>query len=66
MKTLSLVTLLLLVSGCVSVNNSAICDATARLRDAHASSLLGSDVPDGVVISGVSLLSAIDAGCADK
>ena len=56
--------LLMLASGCLSVNGVAICDGTARLRDAHADALLD-DAGDRSVITGAALIAAIDAGCAD-
>ena len=56
--------LLMLVSGCLSVNGAAICDGTKRLRDAHSEALLA-DAGDQSVITGAALIGALDAGCAD-
>jgi len=57
-----LATLLLLVSGCVSVSGEAICDATAPLANAHADALL-EDGGDQSVQTGAALIGALDAGC---
>ena len=54
---------MMLVSGCVRVSPNAICDGTERYRDIHADALLVPDVPGNVVISGASLIAAIDAAC---
>ena len=56
--------LLMLGSGCSIANGVAICDGTARLRDAHADALLN-DAGDRSVITGAALIAALDAGCAD-
>ena len=56
--------LVMLVSGCLSVNGAAICDGTKRLRDAHADALL-EDAGDRSVVTGAALIGAIDAGCSD-
>lgn len=58
-------TLALLASGCTSVKTSerAMCDGTARFIDRHADALLGSNVPDDVVVSGAALIAALDASC---
>ncbi len=53
---------LLLVTGCVSVSETAICDGTERLRDAHTEALLADGGPQSQV-TGARLLSALDAGC---
>jgi hypothetical protein len=53
------------LTGCgIAVNNSAICDGTKRLRDAHTEALLD-DGGDRSVITGSALIGAIDAGCSD-
>lgn len=57
--------LVLPVTGCgiARVSDRAICDGTARYVDRHADSLLGRGVPDNVVVTGASLIAAIDAAC---
>lgn len=62
----TLMTLALLVSGCgtVRIGEPALCDGSARFRDAHADALLAPGVPDRVVVTGASLIATIDAGCA--
>jgi hypothetical protein len=57
--------LMLLVNGCATakINDIAVCDGVSRFADRHAGALIGSDVPDDVVISGASLIAAIDAAC---
>lgn len=57
--------LTLLVSGCLNANATAICDATKRLRDAHADALLV-DGGDMAVTTGAALIATLDAGCADQ
>lgn len=54
-----------LASSCASVKTSspAICDGTKRYVDKHADALLGDRVPDAVVVTGASLIAAIDAAC---
>lgn len=49
--------------GIAKVNDRAVCDGTKRYVDRHADSLLGRGVPDSVVITGASLIAAIDAAC---
>ena len=58
-------TLTALVSSCgiARVSDRAVCDGTARYVDRHADSLLGRGVPDQVVVTGASLIAAIDAAC---
>ena len=53
------------MSSCASVRTSspAICDGTKRYVDKHADALLGDRVPDTVVVTGASLIAAIDAAC---
>ena len=55
--------LMLLVSGCVSGNQAAICDGTVSLRDTHADALLVDGGPESLV-SGAALLAGIDAACS--
>lgn len=57
--------LTLLVSGCLNASDVAICDATKRLRDAHADSLLV-DGGDMSVSTGAALIATLDAGCSDQ
>lgn len=52
----------LLASGCANVSETAICDGTERLRDAHTAALLADGGPQSQV-TGARLLSALDAGC---
>lgn len=55
--------LLMLVSGCVAtVNDSAICDGSETLREAHREALL-KDGGDASVISGAALLEALQSAC---
>lgn len=57
--------LMSLVAGCADArkNSNAICDGTKRYVDGHADALLGRHVPDAVVVTGASLIAAIDAAC---
>lgn len=55
---------MLLVSGCVTVNQTAICDGTRALRSAHTDALLV-DGGDRSVVTGAALVAALDAGCAE-
>jgi len=53
----------MLVNGCaIGVNNSAICDGTAVLRDIHAEALLA-DGGDKSVMTGQALIATLDRGC---
>ena len=57
------VTLMLLVSGCATViSEQAICDGTDRLRDDHTDALI-EDGGDQSVITGATLLDALDRAC---
>ena len=64
MTLLSLVTLTLLLSGCVSVNQTAICDGTKASRSNLADALVAG-APDRVILSGAILIAQIDATCGD-
>lgn len=56
-------TLMLAAAGCVSVaSKPAICAGTEKERKAHASAL-ASDGGDLSVLTGVALISKLDAGC---
>lgn len=55
---------MLLVSGCVTVNQTAVCDGTRTLRTAHVEALLD-DGGDRSVVTGAALVAALDAGCAE-
>ena len=58
-----LIILPMLVIGCASsVNDAALCSATAQARKAHAQALLV-DGGDRAVVTGANLLDAIKAGC---
>ena len=60
------VMLVLLVSGCVTtVSDSAICDGSQSLREAHIKALL-EDGGDASVISGAALLEALQSACGDS
>ena len=62
MRRLSII-LPMLVTGCVSsVNDAALCDATAQARKAHAQALVV-DGGDHSVVTGANLLDAFKAGC---
>ena len=63
-KALSLVTLTLLLSGCVSANQAAICDGTKASRSQLADALVAG-APDRVVLRGAVLIAQIDAACGD-
>lgn len=52
------------LGSCVSVSQSAICDGTLRLRDAHTTALL-EDGGKQSVKSGAALISSLDAACGD-
>ena len=57
-------TLTLLLSGCVSVNQAAICDGTKASRSELADALVAG-APDRVVFRGAVLIAQIDAACGD-
>ena len=65
MRLIFLMILPLLASGCLNAESAAICDATKRLRDAHADSLLV-DGGDMSVSTGAALIATLDAGCSDQ
>jgi hypothetical protein len=48
----------------MSVNQSAICDGTLRLRDAHADALI-EDGGQKSIKTGAALIASLDAGCGD-
>lgn len=60
-----LLTLVLFLGAACSprINDSAVCAGIARFVDAHNEALL-EDGGDKAVISGASLIAAIDASCA--
>jgi hypothetical protein len=58
------VTLTLLLSGCVSVNQMAICDGTKASRSELADALIAG-APDRVILRGAVLIDQIDAACGD-
>jgi hypothetical protein len=60
----TLLTLPLLVSGCLSVSQAAICDGTTHLRDAHVGALLADAGPQSLQ-TGAALVAALDTGCID-
>jgi len=67
MKSLSILALMLLVSGCASVesDSKALCDGTRVARSEHAQTL--SESPhDPSVMTGAYLIQLIDAGCRDN
>ena len=55
-------TLMLLLSGCVSVSAPAICKGTERPRDALTAALLADGGPQSTV-AGANLIAKLDAGC---
>lgn len=59
----AVLTLMLLVSGCVTASPPAICSGTAAATDAHAQALLDPATPDAVVVTGDTLIAQLDAGC---
>ena len=63
-KALSLATLTLLLSGCVSANQAAICDGTKASRSELADALIAG-APDRVILRGAVLIAQIDAACGD-
>lgn len=63
MKLMLLTALMLLAAGCVTgISDSALCDGTDRMRDAHTAALLD-DGGDRSVTTGAALIGAIDAAC---
>jgi len=63
LKRPSTLTLMLLVSGCATVQSGeAICNGTSALRDTHAEALLADGGPRSIV-SGDNLIARLDAGC---
>ena len=56
---------LLLVSACgtVQISDDALCDGLRDPVDRLATSLLGPDVPDAVVVDGERVVAKVDAGC---
>ena len=60
---LNLIALTLLLSGCVTASQPALCSATANDRDALAASLAADGGPRSLV-AGQRLISKLDAGCA--
>ena len=65
MRPLMMATPLLLVSACTTdqVSNSALCHGLRKPVDRLATSLLGPDVPDAVVVNGERVVAKVDAGC---
>lgn len=62
MPRLAILTLMLPVSGCVSVSPNALCEGTGPALARHAAAL--AETPDdAVAITGADLVSLIDAGC---
>ena len=55
---------LIALGSCMSVNQSAICDGTLRLRDAHADALI-EDGGQKSIKTGAALIASLDAGCGD-
>jgi hypothetical protein len=65
MRCLSILTLSLLMGGCVTLpSREALCAATESARKAHASALLHDGGPRSKE-SGVRLLSGLKAGCEE-
>ena len=58
-----LMTLLLLLTGCVTASPAAICEGTASATDAHAAALVADGGPLSLV-TGDLLIAQLDAGCA--
>ena len=56
---------LLLLIGCVSVSQVAICDGTKASRSNLADALVAG-APDRVILSGAILIAQIDAACGDQ
>ena len=52
------------LSGCMTVSANAVCDGSARLRDAHTVALL-EDGGKQSVKTGAALIASIDAACGD-
>ena len=57
--------LTLLLTGCVSVSQVAICDGTKASRSDLADALVAG-APDRVILSGAILIAQIDAACGDQ
>lgn len=57
--------LLMLLTGCVSASQVAICDGTKASRSELANSILDG-APDRVILSGTKLIAQIDAACNDQ
>jgi len=58
-----MLTLPVVSCGIARTSDRGVCDGTKRFVDTHADALLDSKTPDKVVISGASLIAAIDAAC---
>jgi len=56
---------LLLLTGCVSVSQVAICDGTKASRSELANSILDG-ASSSVILSGTKLIAQIDAACGDQ
>ncbi len=56
--------LMLLLSSCATVNQTAICDGTVRSRDSLTVALLTDGGPQSRM-AGAGLLAQLDAGCGD-
>lgn len=56
---------LLLLTGCVSVSQVAICDGTKASRSNLAEALVAG-APDRVILSGAILIAQIDAACGGQ
>ena len=59
---LIILSLTLLISGCATVPQSAICAGTERERDALNVALLADGGPQSLV-AGANLIAKLDAGC---
>ena len=62
MRRLLILTLILPVTACVNVSDSAICDGLKNDVDRHAEALLA-DGGDLSVVSGDNLIAKFDAAC---
>ncbi len=56
---------LLLLTGCVSVSQVAICDGTKESRSELANSILDG-ATNSVILSGTKLIAQIDQACGDQ
>jgi len=56
---------LMLLTGCVSVNQAAICDGTKASRSELADALVVAGASDRVILRGAVLIAQIDAACGD-